>query len=140
MDKIVLTDKNQFPTEEIIFSHIGKSKVSWKAIFKYIHANHPDFNEQWRFYNDGKSWLLKVTRKTKTIFWLTVYNGLFKITFYFGDKAVANILECDISDELKNLFKDGKKFGKIHGIVLSMDEKQNVEFLKELISIKIKTK
>ncbi len=70
MDQLILTDKNQFPTEEIIFSHIGKSKILWESIFKYIHANYPDFSEQWKYYNDGKSWLLKVAKKSKTIFWL----------------------------------------------------------------------
>ena len=43
MDELILTDKNQFPTEEIIFSHIGKSKIFWKSIFKYIHTTYPDY-------------------------------------------------------------------------------------------------
>ena len=82
MDQLILTDKNQFPTEEIIFSHIGKSKIFWESIFKYIHMNHPDFSEQWKYYNDGKSWLLKITKKTKTIFWLSIIHDSFIITFY----------------------------------------------------------
>jgi hypothetical protein len=68
MDQPTLKDKNEFPTEEIIFSHIGKSKILWISIFDYIHKNHSDFSEEWRYYNDGKSWLLKVTKKSKTIF------------------------------------------------------------------------
>jgi hypothetical protein len=44
MERPILTDKNQYPTEEIIFSHIGKSKLFWQSIFEYIHTNHPDFS------------------------------------------------------------------------------------------------
>ena len=137
---IILSDKDQFPTEEIIFSHIGKSKTSWESIFDYIHTNHPDFSEQWRYYNDGKNWLMKVTKKTKTIFWLSIIPESFRITFYFGDKAESTIMQSKISSELKNQFKDGKKYGKIRGLTLIMNKKQNVEFAKELISIKLKIK
>ena len=140
MNKLILTDKNQFPTEEIIFSHICKSKIFWESIFKYIHTNHPDFTEQWRYYNDGKSWLLKITKKSKTIFWLSIIQSSFNITFYFGDKAEPAIMESSISGTLKTQFKEGKRFGKIRGLTLLMNNKKNIEFAKELISIKINIK
>lgn len=140
MDQLILTDKNQFPTEEIIFSHIGKSKILWESIFKYIHSNYPEFSEKWNYYNDGKRWLMKTSKKSKTIFWLSIIPGSFRITFYFGDKAESVILESRISDELKNQFKDGKRFGKIRGLTLKMNNKKNIEFAKELISIKLKIK
>jgi len=54
MEQAVLADKNQFPTEEVTYSHIGKSKALWLSLFKYIHENHPDFTEQWRYYLDGQ--------------------------------------------------------------------------------------
>lgn len=140
MDHVILSDKNQIPTEEIIFSHIGKSKVIWESIFKYIHVNHPDFTEQWRYYNDGKSWLMKVTKKTNTIFWLSIIPKSFTITFYFGDKAEQSIMKSTISDALKEQFKNEKRYGKIRGLTLIMNKKQNVEYVKELISIKLKIK
>jgi hypothetical protein len=140
MDQIILSDKNQFPTEEIIFSHIGKYKAIWESVFNYIHINHPDFTEQWRYYNDGKSWLMKVIKKTNTIFWLSIIPETFTITFYFGDKAEQSIMKSTISDALKDQFKVGKRYGKIRGLTLIMNKKQNIEFLKELISIKLKIK
>jgi len=138
MDQLVLKDENQFPTEEVIFSHIGKSKDIWESFFKYIHTNNPDFSEQWKYYNDGKSWLLKVTRKAKTIFWVSIFQNSFKVGFYFGDKAEPAILDSIISDKLKKQFKEGKRFGKIRGLTLKMNTKKNIEFAKELISIKVK--
>lgn len=140
MDRIILNDKNQFPTEEIIFSHIDKSKTFWESLFKHIHTNHPDFSEEWRYYNDGKSWLMKVTRKSKTIFWLSLVENTFRITFYFGDKAETAMKESRISAALKKQFVDGRRYGKIRGLTLMMDNKQNVESTKELISIKLKIK
>ena len=140
MEEKVLTDKNIFPTEEVIFSHIGNSKLYWESIFEHIHTNHPDFSEEWRYYNDGKSWLLKVTRKKKTIFWLSIYKDLFRITFYFGDKAEPVIMESSISDRLKEEFKNGKRFGKIRGITLIIDSKKAIEYINALITIKLSIK
>ena len=65
MEPPILSDKNQFPTEDIIFSHIGRTKTLWLSFFEYIHSNHHDFTEEWKYYNDGKSWLMKVQRKAK---------------------------------------------------------------------------
>jgi hypothetical protein len=88
MELPVLTDKNQFPTEEVIHAHIGKSKALWLSLFEHIHTNHADLSEEWRYYNDGKRWLLKVSRKKKTIFWLSISKDAFRTTFYFTDRAL----------------------------------------------------
>ena len=140
MEQQILSDKNQFPTEEIIFSHIGKSKKLWLEIFNHIHKNHPDINEEWRYYNDGKSWLLKVTRKAKTVFWLSIIKNSFRMTFYFGDKAEDAILKSGISAELKKGFKEGKRYGKIRGITLVFKSKKEVEDAKLLIELKLSLK
>jgi hypothetical protein len=132
----VLSDKNQFPTEEIVFSHIGKNKSLWEIVFEYIHKNHPDFSEEWRYYNDGKSWLLKVTRKSKTIFWLSVISGTFRTTFYFTAKAEEAINNSRISDKLKEQYRN-KKGDKIRGITIVFKNRKDIEFVKELIRIKL---
>lgn len=140
MEKPILTDKNQFPTEEIIYSHIGKSKVLWQSVFEFIHTNHPDFIEQWRYYNDGKSWLLKVTLKSKTIFWLSVIKDSFRMTFYLTDKAEETINKSTISEDLKEKFNNGKRFNKIRGITIVFKNKKDVEYAKTLIAIKLSIK
>ena len=140
MEEKVLTDKNQYPSEDVIFSHIGKSKIYWQSIFQHIHTSHPDFSEEWKYYNDGKSWLLKITRKSKTIFWLSILKESFRITFYFGDKAEPAILESNIPEQLKEEFKNGKRYGKIRGITLTINSNKEVESVKSLISVKLSIK
>jgi len=138
MNQPVLTNKDQFPTEEIIFSRIGKTKSIWEDLFQQIHTEQPELDEQWRYYNDGKSWLMKVTRKSKTIFWLSVIEQAFRVTFYFGDKAGPALMESTISGILKKEFKEGKRYGKIRGITIIMDKKKNIRDVMELIKLKKK--
>lgn len=140
MEQPILTNKNEFPTEEIIFSHIGKTKVLWQSIFEFIHATYPDLSEEWRYYNDGKSWLLKVVKKTKTICWVSLLKNSFRMTFYFTDKAEQLILGSNISDELKEQFKNGKHYNKIRGLTITFKYKKDVEYAKSIFAIKLSIK
>lgn len=140
MEQPILGDKTVFPTEQVIFSHIGKSKTLWQSLFEYIHENHPDISEEWRYYNDGKSWLLKVTRKSKTVFWLSIMKNSFRTTFYFTDKAKGVIAKSGISSALKAQFKNGKKYGAIRGLTIVYKNKKDVKDAQEAIRIKLSLK
>ena len=96
--------------------------------------------QEWRYYRDGKSWLLKVTRKKKTIFWLSIIKGSFRTTFYFTDKAEEALMSSDLSDELKEKFKSGKQFNKIRGVTIVYAKKKDIEEAKILIGIKMRMK
>jgi len=140
MEQQILWDKNLYPSDEVIFSHIGKSKQLWIALFEYIHSNHADFSEEWRYYNDGKSWLMKVQRKSKTVFWLSLFEKTFRISFYYTDRAEKAILESDISEELKNAFVNGKSYGRLRGMTIVFKKKKDIEYAKTLIGIKLSVK
>jgi hypothetical protein len=140
MEQPLLNNKEQYPTEEIIFSHIGKSKARWISFFEFIHSAHPDFKEEWKYYNDGKSWLMKVTHKSKTVFWLSITKNAFRITFYLTDRAEEAVMNSKISDELKEQFKDGKHYGKIRGLTIVFKNKKDIEYAKEMVGIKLKIK
>jgi hypothetical protein len=136
MEQPVLSDKNQFPTQAVISSHLGKAQDLWEGLFGYIHDSCPDFTEQWRYYNDGKSWLLKVSKKTKTVFWLSLIEGSFRTTFYFTDKARRAILRSSLSDDLKKQYRSLRGLKKIRGITILYRRKRDVEDAKRLIQIK----
>ena len=140
MEHPVLSDANQIPTENVVFSHIGKTKTLWVSLFDYVESNHPEFAREWRYYRDGKSWLLKVTQKKKTIFWLSIADGSFRTTFYFTDKARSALMASDISEELKDQFSSGKQFGKIKGVTVTYRSIRNVADAKALIGIKLAMK
>ena len=140
METPVLGDKDQFPTEDIIFLHLGKTKNTWIKLFKFIHEKHSDFKEEWRYYNDGKSWLLKITKKTKTICWISIIKNGFRMTYYFGDKVEKLIKDSDLPKEYKGQFLNGKKFGKIRAITIIFKNDDDIKVAKILMEIKEKLK
>lgn len=140
MDKRVLSDNKIFPTDEVVFSRLGKTKSLWIALFELISNEYPDISKEWRYYNDGKSWLMKVTRKAKTVFWLSVIEKTFRTTFYFTDRATQAIKSSTISNELKKQFIGGKYFNKIRGLTITFRTKKDIDYAKTLIELKLKIK
>ena len=136
MEPQILNDKDQFPTNEIIFSHIGKTKKMWETLFNTIHQTYPGYTEEWRNYNEGKSWLLKITNKKKTVCWMSIIQNGFRMTFYFTDKAEPLILDSDIPANLKEQFINGKRYNKIRGLTILFREKKDLDTAKTLFTIK----
>jgi hypothetical protein len=137
MEDTLLHDKNVFPTDTIIFKILGKNKSHWIELFDFIRSQYPDIEANWRYYNDGKSWLLKVTRKEKTVFWLSLIDATFRTTFYFNIKHDNLVLTSPISDDLKEQYKKNKKFNKIKPITVYVRYKKNIENIKKLIEMKL---
>ncbi|NLT67636.1 MAG: DUF3788 family protein [Acidobacteria bacterium] len=138
MDKAILSDPDQFPSEEIIFSHLGRAKPLWDSLFGYIHAHHPDVTAEWRYYRDAKSWLLKVTHKKKTIFWSSIEEGSFRTTFYFAGKAEEALMASGLTEALKEQFRNAKPGSKIRGITVQYGGNRDLEDAKILIQLKLR--
>jgi hypothetical protein len=77
-----------------------------------------------------------MTKKAKTIFWLSVIKDSFRITFYFSDKAEPAIMNSTISNKLKEQFQNGKRYNKIRGITLTFKSKKDIDYTKSLIIIR----
>jgi Protein of unknown function (DUF3788) len=140
VEPTVLTDPKQLPTQEVVFAHLAKRRALWDALFEHLHEAHPDLVRQWRYYKDGKSWLMNVSRKKKTVFWLSVISGAFRITAYFTDKATDAILASSLSDGLKTQFTGGRKYGTLRGITITFTKKGDVKDAKALIALKLSQK
>ena len=140
MEPIVLTDPNVQPTEELIFSIIGENSLYWQQIVDYVYENHFDITEEWRFYNDGKSWLYRALRKKKTLYWIGVIKDTFRISFWFGDKAAPAIESSDLPESIKEGFRNAKRYAHSRSISIEMQTPEDFETVVKLIELKVKTK
>ena len=140
MEPIVLTDPNVQPTEELIFSIIGENSVYWEQIIDYVYENHFDITEEWRFYNDGKSWLYRALRKKKTLYWIGVIKETFRVSFWFGDKAEPVLLASTLAVNIKDEFMIAQRYGNIRAISIEMRSPEDLENVLKLIELKAKIK
>jgi hypothetical protein len=140
MGPIVLADKSVKPTNEIVFSIIGDKSALWQKTLSYLYDNYSDISEEWKYYNDGKSWLFRTLRKKKTLFWIRVLTDTFRIGFWFGDKAEIFIKQSDLPETIKNDFINAKRYKIGRGVSIIMSDYNDVENVIKLIQIKMKVK
>jgi hypothetical protein len=140
MEPIVLTDPNVQPTDELIFSIIGENSVYWQQIIDYLYDNHSEISEQWRFYNDGKSWLYRVLRKKNTIYWIGVQKDTFRLSFWLSEKAIPMIEASTLPDAIKEEYRNAKPFNKSRCVTVVMRSSEDLDNVLKLIELKLKIK
>lgn len=118
--KQLLRDANINPTNEIIADGLG---IAYDTYIKFIDGlEHNDITlMDWRYYNDGKAWLTKGeykwitvrgTNKVKPIFWLSLWEGFFKVSFFFSEKMRSELMMLPISPEAVEIIKKAEPMGK----------------------------
>lgn len=107
------------PTSEIIAEGLGAAN---NAYIKFIgELKSHDIQMEWRYYTDVKAWLAKGLykwtgirggQKEATAFWLSIWNGFFKVTIYVPEKHRAE-LNLPLSAGIKKMIVDSKQMGKL---------------------------
>jgi len=123
------------PTSDVIAKALGESN---NAYIKFINeiASH-DIHLDWRYYNDGKAWLAKGLFKWTgvrggqnkiTVFWLSIWDGFFKVTIYIPEKSRADVLSLPLDNEVKLMISDSRKMGKLNYFPLVFDLRSDEMF------------
>jgi len=136
METLVLSDKSVVPSETLVFSILGDKSALWQKLMRLMHEKYPDAVEQWNYYNDGKSWLFRILRKKKTMFWIGVLKDTFRITFYFGDKAELPIEKSVLPASMKHDFFTSKRYGKFRGLSILVAGEADIDHAITLAEIK----
>jgi Protein of unknown function (DUF3788) len=139
-ENVLLTNKEIYPSDELIFSIIGDKKILWQSIMDHMNNSYKDSMGQWNFYNDGKRWLFKMVQKKKTVFWAGILEDTFRVTFYLGNKAENIIENSDLPQSIKEEFRTSKKYGLIRPVTFIIRDKTDVDNVFKMIALKSKLK
>jgi len=82
----LLKDPDIQPTADVLADALGVRQKAYTEFTEGIKGMGIDI--EWRYYNDGRSWLGKGTRKGKTIFWLSVWEDFFQASIFFTEKTL----------------------------------------------------
>lgn len=136
-----LRDPAIIPSEKVLSEALGDQAYSALALFFETIAS-PEYglNNEWRYYNDGKAWLCKVTQKKKTILWLSVWEGFFKTSFYFMEKHLEAITALNISESKKNEFASMKPIGKLIPLWFDIGKQEQLGELLAVVGFKMSLK
>lgn len=133
-----LNDPDVYPSDSVLSKPLGRSKPAWNAFMLLLKNDYPQMSADWRYYEDGKTWLCKVTQKADTIFWVSAWDKFFKISFYFTIKAETAISASGLSAELKYAFLHPKGKCLLRSVITEVRKKTDLRPIRELIEIKLK--
>jgi len=135
MDKEqLLRNPDIYPSDEVIAGALADGYNAYKRFVELL----PDFGikPEWKYYNDGKSWLCKGANKKKTVFWLSVWDGFFKVSFFFNEKNNRGVYELPIVDEIKTKFANEKHVGKLMPLLIDVDSEGLLDDVFEIMRYK----
>lgn len=137
--KMLLRDPEQFPSNKVLKKVLGATVYSVMELFMET-ITEEDLTVEWRYYNDGKSWLGKVIYRKKTVLWLSVWEGFFKTSFYFTEKHLEDIAALNISEKIKEDFCKAKPVGRLIPMIIDVNDKEQLEDLLTIVRFKKKLK
>ena len=114
----MLTDPGVEPTDEVIAMALGEANDAYQAFLSRL--NGMGIELAWRYYTDGKAWLRKGLyrwtgarggQRETTIFWLSLWQGFFRVTIYAPETSRAAILSLPLDDEVKRMAAEGERMG-----------------------------
>ena len=131
----LLRDSNIEPTNEIIAERLGSASSAYAKFIEQLQSH--DIEVDWRYYKDGKAWLgrglykwftKRGTQKEITTFWLSVWDGFFKVTIYIPEKHRADALNLPLDDNAKEMIENAKQVGKLKFFSLIFDLRSDEMF------------
>ena len=125
-EKPVLNNKDEYPDNRIIHKVLKDNFVLYEELINSLTKTPYDLGYEWRYYNDGKSWLCKILDKKRTVLWLSIFDGYFKVAFYFSAKTSTGINDLEIDASIKSDFEKADFIGKVKPLVISVLNKENI--------------
>ncbi|MHC4166372.1 MAG: DUF3788 domain-containing protein [Planctomycetota bacterium] len=133
----VFDDKAAKPTPQKLARALGESNELWKQIKKHLKTEYGELTEDWKFYGAKSGWILKTLRKKRNLFFFIPLEGGFKVSFVFGDKAVAAAEKRDLPKDLVKTLKSARKYAEGRGLQIEVRGPADVDNIKKLVEIKV---
>ena len=138
INTVELTDDKVFPDDTVLEKVLGDSFKAYKSLLSLFDKNSMQF--EWRYYRDGKAWLCKVQKKTKTIVWMSAWKGYMKATIYIPEKHVGSLLDLPLSLETKNSVRAANNVGKSKPCMFEVRDETVLKDLESIMQYKAQIK
>ncbi|MHC4678095.1 MAG: DUF3788 family protein [Planctomycetota bacterium] len=81
--------------------------------------------------------VLKTLQKKRNLFFFIPFEGSFRVSFVFGDKAVAVVEQSGLPKELAATLTNARKYAEGRGLQIDVKSSADVEHVKKLVEIKV---
>lgn len=138
MENMLLREREIYPNGGVLRNLLGDVFLSFEDLEQRLVSK--DLVYIWNYYNDGKAWLCKVQFKKKTVFWLSVWEGFFKIGFYFNEKNYLGIYDLGLEESILRNFENTKLVGKFRQLIFEIRDNSQFEDIEKVVDYKTSLK
>ena len=142
-EKLRLREQEIFPSQEVLEKILGESFNAYKTFQDTLEQF--ELEQLWQFYPCfcGKAWMARGSfkwttprgaNKEKNIYWLSAWEGYFKVAIWFKEKNRMEILKSDLSEGTKRIIRDAKTMGKLMTFPVEFDV-DNIEPLADIYEL-----
>jgi len=130
---MLLREQETYPSKEVLKGALGEVCNVLEYLELQLSQAEFSLSFDWRYYKDSKAWLCKAAHKKKTIFWLSVWDGYFKTSFFFLERHLEGIAALEIDE---NSFTLEKEWGKMLPLIFNINDKSQLPDLLKVVRYK----
>ena len=136
METSIFPDKAKKPDDQDLVVTLGDQYKLWNDLREFVLDKYPMAIEEWNYPGKKYGWSFRMKDKKRAIIYLLPQQGCFKAAFVFGQKAVDQVLQSEISTEIKTELQQAKVYAEGRGIRIDVKD-TSIPDLKRLVEIKL---
>ena len=137
MDTQLLREQEVYPSKEVLKNALGEVYTVLEELETQLTRDQFALTFDWHYYKDSKAWLCKVSYKKKTVFWLSIWDGFFKTSFFFLERHLEGIVALEINE---NSYVMEKEWGKMIPFIFTICSEKQLPDLLKMVEFKKKAK
>lgn len=137
METSIFPDKAKKPDEQILIAALGHQIELWNKLREFVLDKYPMAIEEWNYPGKKYGWSFRMKDKKRAIIYLLPQQGCFKAAFVFGQKAVDQVLQSEISKDIKTELQQARVYAEGRGIRIEVKDESIIPDLKRLVEIKL---
>ena len=118
--------KETVPDEMALKQILAGAYPAYKEILTLIEG----YSREWKYYGTTLGWQLKVTRKGKALFYLSLQDGSFRLGFAVRDKEKEVLLSSKLPAEAIEELTKAKKYPEGHPLHLLVNKQSDMKAVR----------
>ncbi len=137
-DISVFTDKSHIPETDELEEKLGATYPLWQQLHEHVTGKVPKSISEWNYPGKKYGWSYRIKDKKRAIIYFLPRGGYFKVAFVFGQKAYDDIMQSEISGDIKLQLQQAHKYVEGRGITIPVKSSSVFKDIKQLVEIKLR--
>lgn len=130
-------EKAEVPDEEKVLKALGKLGDRWMKLKTEVKNRFSPCIGNWKYSGKKHGWTLQLQQKKRTVLYMTPCPGFIRVSFAFGDKAVAAAHQSDLPKSILDDMDGAKKYAEGRPVRVEMKTKKEMDLVLKLAAIKM---